>query len=203
MYGNGGEGGSRLAGTAPVDGLNRADTVHMLQYAYAMYKPGGPVKGWWLRGEWGHYRDRFAPNEVISGVAFATATDPKGFSIQGWNFSTGYKLSDSIWGEDLRNGGAFTKAIEPMEFVFRYDVMQNLFYQDIPQPGNDIDVFKTQVFTGGINYYIKGHNAKIQVNYNWVLEEGDKDNPNAGGGDIREIREVSNHNLVVNFQVAW
>lgn len=206
MYGIGGESGGRdaenLTGShagGPVDGLRRTNTVHSLQYAYLSWKAGeeSPVAGWWIRGEWGQYRDRFAPNgEVASSTAFANGiASPAEFNIDGWYVSTGYKMSDSIWADDLDGWGAHI--LKPMEFTFRYDVMENLFFQDMDNPDRELDVFKTQVFTAGINYYIKDHNAMIQVNYNWVLEAGE-DQINE-----RQLREVRNNNLVVNFQVAW
>jgi hypothetical protein len=210
-YGQGGESGSRATGrfARQVDGLNRHTTVHMQQFAWAMYKPGGPVRGWWLRGEWGHYRDRFAPNEVNSVVGDAV-TDPPEFSIQGWYLASGYKMSESRWADDLCSGGIFYKSIlSPMEFTFRYEAMENLFYQDPTEatPLRRMDIFKTQIYTAGVNYYIKGHNAKLQFNYNWVIEDDDNDSPSGAGnfaqGNGRQTREVSNNNFVVNFQVAW
>ena len=238
MYGVGGEAGSsRYAASNPVDGLNRATTNHVMQYAYGSYMPGGPVRGWWIRGEWGQYRDRFAPAtstaavgsgaEVITGGGVATLA-PQPFSVQGWYISTGYKLSDSRWADGL-NGW-----VKPMEFTFRYENMQNLFYHDlrsgstvggggvvagrIPYVNRSLDVFHTTVLTAGINYYIKGHNAKIQFNYNWVNEEDKVDNfnnrgnpaPTAGNQNTtstratgRQLREVRNDSFVLNFQVAW
>ena len=52
-------------------------------------------------------------------------------------------------------------------------------------------------YTAGLNYYLKGHNAKIQINYNIVNEES------GVSRSFRQVREVRNDNLVVNFQVAW
>jgi hypothetical protein len=216
MYGKGGESGFHTnapGGVAPAifgtDGLNRNRTSHSLAYAWASYMPGGPVKGWWLRGEWGQYRDRFAPSqERIISAAGATAlagstgfsrvipspvvTDPAPFKVQGWNVSTGYKLSDSIWADKMN------KTLKNVEFVFRYDHMKNLFVPDVVYPTRRSDVFGTTVYTAGMNYYIKGHNAKIQANYNWVKEGSD-------GHDTswRQVREVRNDNFVLNFQVYW
>ncbi|MCZ7645457.1 MAG: OprO/OprP family phosphate-selective porin [Planctomycetota bacterium] len=206
MHGKGGESGGRDAaqfngGGTPVDGLQRNRTVHQLQYAYLSWKAGeeSPVSGWWIRGEWGQYRDRFAPTGEVASTAAAGVGDPAPFNVEGWYVSTGYRISESIWGEGLRSGGDFGKyVLEPMEFTFRFDRMENLFYQDLDNPGRELDVFTTDVITAGFNYYIKGHNAKLQVNYNWVNEEDKADNPNG-----RELREVRNNNLVVNFQVHW
>ena len=64
-------------------------------------------------------------------------------------------------------------------------------------PERRFDLFKTQVYTAGINYYLKGHNAKVQLNYNWVLEDDHKDQ------DDRQLREVRNNNLVLNCQVSF
>ncbi|MBE7467242.1 MAG: hypothetical protein HS116_27525 [Planctomycetes bacterium] len=140
----------------------------------------------------GRYRDRFAPDELAYNVGGGlTVQDPAAFTVDGWNVSMGYKLSESLWADDV---GGWVKP----EFVFRCDVMENLFYPDIPNPNRQIDVFETQVVTAGVNYYIKGHNAKIQFNYNWVIEDDDNDIAGA-----RETREVRNDNLVLNFQVGW
>ena len=206
-FGEGGESGGRNTGlAAQVDGLRRNRTNHIYHYAYAMYKPGGPVRGWWLRGEYAHIRDRFAPLDVTT-VVDDGQVDPAIFAIHGWYFSTGYKMSESRWGDSLRSGGLLAKhVLEPMEFAFRYETMQNLFYQDLVNPGRENDIFASQVYTAGINYYIKGHNAKVQFNYNWVIEDDNNDNPTsnfATAANGRQTREVSNNNFVVNFQVAW
>src|SRR5258708_387555 len=56
------------------------------------------------------------------------------------------------------------------------------------------DVFKSAVYTGGINYYIQG-NTKIQANYNVV------NNPDARAPFV--FHNVRNNSFVVNFQVAF
>lgn len=174
LYGFAGEGQG-------AESLDRRGTRRTMQYAYLLYRPGGPVKGWWMRGEWGEIRDRFAPN------AGDHSADPAAFRVQGWYAATGYKLSDSIWADGLNAW------LKPVEFVFRYDVMQNLLRPAVGEP-HEVDRFKTQVITAGVNYFIKGHNAKLQFNYNWVLEEENS---------ARDLREVSNDNFVLNFQVGW
>ena len=110
--------------------------------------------------------------------------------MQGWTIATGYKLSESVWADKV------SKWLKPAEFTFRYDVMQNLALPALSHARQQ-DFFNTQVFTAGINYYIKGNNAKLQFNYNWVCEEDGKDNGR------RQLREVENDNFVVNFQVGW
>lgn len=216
-YGKGGESGGHGPGANgggalldAVDGLNRPGTDHHLMYAYGSYKPGGPVRGWWMRGEWGQYRDRFAPGELRLPVGIdVTSGTSAPFTIQGWSISTGYKLSDSIWADGLCESTCGKHFLSPLEFVARYDVMANIFTIDDIDVGNgDIgiargqDIFKTQVITGGINYYIKGHNAKLQFNYNVVIE--DSANVDTENGALsRQLREVRNDNFVVNFQVAW
>ncbi|MBI3829738.1 MAG: hypothetical protein HY291_09490 [Planctomycetes bacterium] len=237
MYGKGGEGGGHYTGSYSglfeTDGLNQNKTIHSLQYAYLAYMPGGPVKGLWIRGEWGQYRDRFAPGAVSVGVNSLTAipftstsivNSPAPFQIYGWTASTGYKLSDSIWSDHLKNGNMVEKILADMEFVARYEEMQNLFYPKLvpqvdpaaPLPSianlpliRDSDVFKTQIATVGFNYYFKGNNVKLQVNYSIVNEQNDGKNQNRSftvngmNTSRRFVREVENNNLVVNFQVAW
>lgn len=180
LYGTAGEGQG-------LNSLNRRGTRRTMQYAYLNYRPAGPVKGWWMRGEWGEIRDRFAPDQVN---AWAMVFDPAPFRVQGWTVATGYKLSESVWADKV------SKWLKPAEFTFRYDVMQNLALPALSHTRQQ-DSFNTQVFTAGINYYIKGNNAKLQFNYNWVCEEDGKDN------GPRQLREVENDNFVVNFQVGW
>ncbi|MCW8131644.1 MAG: hypothetical protein KIS92_14960 [Planctomycetota bacterium] len=226
MYGKGGESGGHYTGTYggnfETDGLNQNKTTHSLMYAYLAYMPGGPVKGWWMRGEWGQYRDRFAPNTVtaFNGGSYngeIPVNTPAPFEIQGWYASTGYKLSDSIWADTLRGGGLIMKTLADLEFVARYERMENLFYpsvvrepaDDEPQNIRKMDVFPTEIVTVGFNYYFKGHNAKLQVNYSIVSERNEHKDVsnliNSGNGTSfqRFVREVENNNLVVNFQVAW
>lgn len=172
LYGTNGEGNG-------VNSLGHRAGRRTMQYAYLSYRPGGPVRGWWMRGEWGEIRDRFAPGDMTF--------DPAPFRVQGWYVATGYKLSDSIWADKLNSW------LKPVEFVFRYNVMQNLLLPGVGEY-NEVDRFKTQVVTAGVNYYIKGNNAKLQFNYNWVMEEEN---------EARGLREVKNDNFVLNFQVAW
>ena len=39
--------------------------------------------------------------------------------------------------------------------------------------GGSLITDKTQAYTAGVNYYIKGYDAKIQANYIWVDEPSD------------------------------
>ena len=59
------------------------------------------------------------------------------------------------------------------------------------------DAFRTSVFTGGINYYIKGHNAKIQLDYNALHQPVNYNNAN------RVFHNVKDNNFVIAFQVAF
>ena len=189
---------------APINGLNRNQSWAMRHDAWASYMPGGPVKGWWLRGEWAWLKDRNAPGTVVDLLA-AGGTDignggsgsglaqsnGRPFISQGWNLSTGYKISDGVFSDSAPSW------LKPFEIAFRYDVFENVEVADLGAP-NHTDVFKTQVWTGGINYYIKGHNAKIQLNYNIV----DDPSASANGGN-RKLHEVSNNSFVAAFQVAF
>jgi len=80
-----------------------------------------------------------------------------------------------------------------LEFAFRYEVYENVSTEDLVIPDSHTDQFKTQAYTFGLNYFIKGHDAKIQANYIIV---DDPSSPKRG------IAEVDNNVFVLNFQVG-
>jgi hypothetical protein len=192
----------------PVNGVNITPTKAMKHAAWMSYKPGGPVRGWWMRGEYQFIHDRAAPATVIDttgggGTDFAggggvggTAQDGgKPIGVQGWYVSTGYRLQDSCVCDC---SPSFLKAFE---VAFRYEEMQNVWVANSFSTENatrDTWLFKTRVYTAGINYYIKGHNAKIQANYNVVIDPHGSRMEDAFG-----MRGVKNDNFIVNFQVAF
>jgi hypothetical protein len=209
MWGRHGEGGNITTGGTdpinnPLNGLNRPTTSALRHAAWGSYHMGGPVRGWWIRGEWQYIKDRNAPGVVAdllgnggtdigntgsgSGLAQANGTP---FPIQGWYVSTGYKIQDCCFCD------CSPSFLKGFEFAFRYEVLQNVMVADQFENWKT-DLFSTRVYTAGINYYIKGHNAKIQANYNWV------DDPS--GSRLEKsygMREVRNDSFMVNFQVAF
>ena len=81
--------------------------------------------------------------------------------------------------------------LKPFEFVGRFDAFQNVEVAS-PVDSTQTEVSETKVWTGGFNYYIKGNNAKIQFNYNKVI------NPSKA-----YFNKVDNDNFILNFQVAF
>jgi hypothetical protein len=195
QFGTKGESSGADPAAAPVNGLNRNENFAIRHAAWASYMPGGPVKGMWLRGEWAYIHDRNAPGAVVdvldSGSSTLVQTNGRPFSSQGFYAAIGYKLSESIWADSCNSW------LRPWEVAVRYQRFQNVQVTDLVS-NNHTDNFATEVWTGGLNYYIKGHNAKIQLNYNVV---NDPDNHPAG--DNRQFHDVSNNSFVVNFQVAF
>jgi len=191
------------------DGLNIRETDNTRIYAFASYAPGGPVKGWWLKGEWAWMRGRVQSDYRYDATAawvgdwpLVDQEYPGVLDTQGWYVSTGYKLSDSIWADDL------PWWLKPCEFTFRYQTYGNIQQADVTYGVDNLgdrrhQVFKTSIYTAGLNYYIKGHNAKVQINYNWVREPNDEHGGQYLLGSDSHNRGVRNDNLVVNFQVMW
>jgi hypothetical protein len=74
-------------------------------------------------------------------------------------------------------------------------MFQNVWTANASDPAVT-DTFRTIVYTGGVNYYIKGHDAKIQANFNAM------DNPE-GTAAHHFHKGVHNDSFVMNFQVAF
>jgi hypothetical protein len=201
-----GESGHGFDPDRAINGLNLQETSINRNDAWVWYRPNGPVKGFWMRGEWANFRDRFSAssptNLLFTGGATDSAgntigqLDPKAVTVGGWYTSVGYRLSDSIFSDRLKGGGGATNWLNNLEFAFRYEVFQNIAAEDLVRPDRETDLFKTQAVTFGMNYYIKKHDAKIQANYIVVDEPSD-------GNPTRGLREVNNNVFVVNFQVMF
>ncbi|MCY3020549.1 MAG: porin [Planctomycetota bacterium] len=198
-----GESGSHDVTSNPLNGLNREQTHAIRHAAWAMYKPMGPVRGMWLRGEYGYQKDRAMPLSVnayaLGGGPNGEQLDPHPFTRDGFYVATGYKLSDSIFADRLSKGGFWNRLFEPVEFAFRYERFANIVSEDLSNPDIRTDIFRTSVFTAGVNYYVKHYNARVQVNFMIVDEEED----NNGNADVRGIREVKNNVLLLTYQIAF
>ncbi len=125
-------------------------------------------------------------------------------TTSGFYLATGYKLSDSIFKDKVPFW------MKPIEFTYRYDHAQNIIVQDQSYPTRHADAHATNVHTIGLKYYIQGHNAKFQLNYNIVKDPtntyftSDGTNVNYGpAGTEYKLRAMDNNSLVANFQVMW
>ncbi|HYG75635.1 MAG TPA: porin [Planctomycetota bacterium] len=192
-----GEAGSNTDSSRTINGLNREQTSAHRQGAWAWYRPNGPVRGMWARGEVTQVHDRNLSTGILGlgGSDFGLQqANPGAIDVFGFYAAVGYKLSESRWADCLKDGGALKNALYNMEFAFRYEKYENVFAEDLVNPDRNTDVFGTRVMTAGLNYYIKGYDAKIQANYLFVR---DPDSPKRG------LRDVNNDVFVVNFQVMF
>jgi phosphate-selective porin len=105
-------------------------------------------------------------------------------------------MSESVFKDSLAKGGALSQALYNLEFAMRYEVYQNVAMEDLVESDRHTDLFKTQAWTIGVNYYIQKNNAKIQANYIFV------DDPSSSS-ELRGLREVRNDIFVVNFQIGF
>jgi len=206
--------------------------------AWFSYRPGSVVRGWWIKGEYGRYHDVPAQGSVAtpfigagtpsmlpvfsgpvtqSGRNAGAFIDGNGIlryyqnqtsaplTTQGFYLATGYKLSDSRW-KDC----SMPFWMKPLEFTYRFDRANNVILQDQNYPSRHLNTFYTNTHTVGVNYYIKGHNAKFQLNYNIVQDPtatyfvSDGSSPAlAPEGTHYKMRGINNNSLVANFQVMW
>jgi len=195
-----GESGGPDPIASPVNGLNRRRAWAIEHDVWFYYAPGGVVRGLWVRAEGAWIKDRNAPGQVADlngagGTDFGNQGTGSGVAqsngvpthVWGGYAAIGYKISESRWGEDC--GGW----LKNFEFAARYDTFYNVEIADPANPAHTNN-YRTNVVTGGINYYIKGHDAKIQLNYNSMK------NPEGGSSNFHNVR---NNSFVVNFQVAF
>ena len=203
-FGEHGEGGHVNPITDPTNGLNHRVTWASRNYLWMSYMAGGAVSGLWVRGEYGTIYDRNAPLQVIdltgsgdSGTAAAPSffqSNGKPFGSSGYYGAIGYKLADSRWAKD--NCDSMPSWLKPFEFAGRYDSMQNVQVVDVAR-NDHTNVYKTDIWTAGINYYLKGHNAKLQANYSWVND------PTRKSDASQSFHNVRNDVFALNFQVAF
>jgi len=183
--------------TEPNLDLNRKSVFAYRHDAWGYYAPGSVLRGMWIRGEWAEYHDRLAPGGAIdlagggdNPKALFAQDNPRPFTSHGWYVAAGYKMADSRW-----NTCGMPGWLKPFEFTARFDTFQNVQVADPLNNGNT-RLYATDVFTGGINYYIKGHNAKIQMNYNKV------NSPQSGVAQYT-FHQVDQDNFIMNFQVGF
>ena len=184
------------------NGTNNLNTWINRQSAWFWYRPGSLARGFWLRGEYGSQHDRYS-QQIQFTFLLGTApggiqAQPKTVDPQGFYLGTGYKMSESPFAKSLKEcGGLFGKTIHDMEFVGRYEQYENIGAENPATPDRDTDLFRTKAYTLGMNYFIRGHDLKVQANYIWV------DDPNDGRGNSRGFREVKNDVFVINFQAMF
>jgi hypothetical protein len=192
-FGKHGKDGGILPDEAPTSGLNRERTFAVRYDGWFKYMPGGPVRGMWLKGELDYLRDRNAPDSVVdmngAGTGnFANAQEQGHvLGLSGAWVAVGYKLSDSIYSDCNQSW------LRSMEFAFRFEDSQNV--EIAAANPVQTNAYYTEVFSPEINYYIKGHNAKIQAMYNQVV--------NPEGPAYAHFHNVSASNFILNFQVMW
>jgi len=179
--------------TDPVNGLNRRSTWASKYAPWVYYRAPGPAKGLWLRAEGLYIKDRNAPDAVVDFTGSSASSSPnvqdapRPFSSIGWYGALGYKISDSVFCDKA------PAWLKPFEFAARLERFQNVEVADLVDVGKT-DVYFTTVVTGGINYYIRKNNAKIQLNYSAVKDPTSQ---------IMGFHDVKNNVFAANFQVAF
>jgi hypothetical protein len=192
-----------------VDGLSIQETHAYRMYGWAWYRPGGPVRGWWMRGEYGSFKDRLLPGRIGSfNLLVGSGYQP--FQRDGFYLGTGYRLSESCWAEELQEGGWLAQMLYKMEPTFRYERFGNILTEGLQTDPSNLrgpvktDVFKSDVYTLGLNLYWKGFNVRSQFNY-LIVDEPDGHRAFVPAASVRDhrIREVDNNVLLLNTQIMF
>jgi len=159
--------------------------------AWGEYHGGGDIKGLWIKGEMGYMKDR-------TGLGGGDFFDPgqngdlphnlAPFGIMGCYGAVGYNLGETCFAKDL------PCLLRGCEFTARYELFDNVWTQSQVNPDHT-NVNATQSETIGLNYYMKGHNAKIQANYILTQQPTHVEN--------YAFHNVKNDAFALNFQVMW
>jgi len=188
-------GGSGLPAN-PVNAMERASARSIGHDAWFKYFAPGCFSGLWFKAEAEWLRDAASAGSIIdqaSAGAQGTGNGAAPFSTFGYWAAVGYKFSDSPHIGDCH------KWLKNFEVDFRYESAPNVLVGDPAQSGRALNaatnVYSTKVYTAGINYYIAGQGAKIQLNYNHL------DNP--AGPSSHPFNRMNSDSLVLNFQVSW
>lgn len=201
MGGIKGKGSSRDPINAPQNALERESHWASRGNVWVSYKCGDAfARGLWARSEVGYIRDQESPGTVLdvfgngvtgtgTGNVFGQAQG-KSFNRYGGYGALGYKFSDSQFRDCLPCW------LKPVEVLGRWEEFQNVDVANKVDPANT-DRFFTKAITGGINYYITGHNAKVQANYIVVQ------NPNNASARSDGFHNVKNNAFALNFQVMF
>jgi phosphate-selective porin len=176
---------------APLNGVNRRRTLALRRDGWMYYAPSGSISGLWLRAEWEWQRDSNYPLQVVAltGTGDSFQTNGRAYTTQGFYAAAGFKLSEARF--CARNPNWYKK----LEFAFRFEQYQNVNVENL-QHSARTDVYRTNVYTAGINYYLSGNN-KLQLNYNVIQ------NPQAPAAAGYKFHNPRNDMFAINFQLAF
>ncbi|HLX64791.1 MAG TPA: hypothetical protein VKX17_26200, partial [Planctomycetota bacterium] len=159
---------------------------------YLDYEPGDWASGLWFRGEYAHMHDSTSNIPGTTGLFDPAGNGPpdhyEPFNIMGWYASAGYNLGKTKFADCIP---CWAKGFE---FDARAQRFTNVWLQNQATPYK-VTTFNTSQYTAGINYYIKGHNAKVQANYDIVRDPR--------GDSFYRFHHVQNDFFSMNFQVMW
>src|SRR5579862_2273011 len=193
-----GESGSQDPLNQPLNNLNRPTHWAARGNAWLSYKFGDWfARGLWARSEWGYIRDQEAPGSVLAIFGNGVNAASPFVQAQGRNMtrSGGYAALGYNFG-DCSFNNCLPCWVKKFELAGRWEEFQNV------EVANAVDSTKTdllysQAWTAGVNYYIKGQNAKIQANY--IFMNGPK-GPSATAHSFHNVRDDA---FALNFQIAF
>ena len=201
-----GSSGQAFDASTPLNALNEQRTAINRQNAWLTYRPGGALRGVWVRGEWESQHGRYSAfrgRTNLLGLGSDAATidgatvifgqlNPAPVTASGWTASAGYRISESRFAACSCDGSRLRQALNNLEFAFRAEQYENVAAESLVNPDRATNLYRTRVYTSGMNYYVNGASTKLQLNYGIV------DDPRSGA-----FRNVRNNFLALNFQVGF